>query len=89
MREAGRRGVPQRGAGRGRPGREGSLLGPRLSEFPAADHGAALAVIQNFVAQFADWSDEDIAVRVVEGMGHASTVKRRCRKRKRLRTSTG
>ena len=38
---------------------------------PAADHGAALAVIQNFVAQFADWSDEDIAVRVVEGMGHA------------------
>jgi hypothetical protein len=35
---------------------------------PAADHDAALVVVQNFVAQFADWPDEDIAARVVAGM---------------------
>ena len=38
---------------------------------PAANHDAALEVVQNFVTQFADWPDEDIAARVFEGMGHA------------------
>ncbi len=41
---------------------------------PAANHDAALEIVQNFVTQFADWPDEDIAARVVEGMGHAAQL---------------
>jgi hypothetical protein len=38
---------------------------------PAVDHDAALTVVQQFVAQFADWPDEAIAERVCAGMDHA------------------
>ncbi len=38
---------------------------------PLSDREAAYAVVQQFVMEYADWSDEDIADRIVAGLEHA------------------
>lgn len=41
-------------------------------DVPVADHGAAFAVVHQFTVGFADWTDEDIADRIAEGLQHES-----------------
>jgi hypothetical protein len=39
---------------------------------PVADPDAALSLVRQFVADYADWTDEEIADRIVAGLEHAA-----------------
>ncbi len=47
---------------------------------PAADPDAALAVVRQFMAEYPDWSDEEIAERIVVGLDHAARLEHQTRR---------